>query len=397
MTRRASYQKGHVFKRGKKGQQAYVARWRERVLRSDNSLGWVHRSVVLGSVGEIGSKTEARRLLETRLRSMNLGRRCPQSTMSFEQFVGTVWKPSELLIGEHTHRLYDSLLRTHLFPVFGQERLCDIQRVDLALFFGEKRRQGVSPSHINGMRAVLSKVLSAATEWGYLESNPVRGLRIGPRTPVRDREVPTEGQVRILVAALKEPCRTLVALAALTGLRIGELLGLEWKHIDFLREELSVEQALKEGGKIGKVKTESSKARIPLSPDACQFFEQYRMSCRDPKLDSLVFQTGKGTPLNPSNLRNRDLGPMCQKLGLPHFTWHCFRHTAGTLLTDEAESMKTVQSLLRHSDIGQTSRYAHPGRSSQRRAVRKLGSRLQLFPTVPKSEEGSREGKQLTN
>jgi integrase len=201
----------------------------------------------------------------------------------------------------------------------------------------------------------------------------------------------------MLVGALKEPCRTLVALAALTGLRIGELLGLEWKHIDFLREELSVEQALKEGGKIGKLKTESSKARIPLSPEACQFFEQYRMSCRDPKLDSLVFQTGKGTPLNPSNLRNRDLGPMCQKLGLPHFTWHCFRHTAGTLLTDEAESMKTVQSLLRHSDIGQTSRYAHPVLSSQRRAVRKLGSRLQLFPTVPKSKEPGSEGKELTN
>ena len=189
----------------------------------------------------------------------------------------------------------------------------------------------------------------------------------------------------------------MVALAALTGLRIGELLGLEWKHIDFLREELSVEQALKEGGKIGKLKTESSKARIPLSPEACQFFAQYRMGYRDPKLDSLVFQTGKGTPLNPSNLRNRDLGPMCQKLGLPHFTWHCFRHTAGTLLTDEAESMKTVQSLLRHSDIGQTSRYAHPVLSSQRRAVRKLGSRLQLFPTVPKSKEPGSESKELTN
>ncbi len=137
MVRRASYQKGHIFKRGKKGQQVWVARWRERVLQTDNSLGHVHKSVVLGLVSRIGSKSKAESLLESRLRSINQGRQHPQSTMSFEQFVGTVWKPSELLIGEHTHRLYDSLLRTHLFPVFGQDRLCDIQRVDLALFFGE--------------------------------------------------------------------------------------------------------------------------------------------------------------------------------------------------------------------------------------------------------------------
>ena len=397
MARRNSYQRGSLFTRGKKGQRVWVGRWRVKVIRSDNSPGYKHKSVVLGFVSEIGTESKAQARLDSLLRSVNQGRNHPQSTASFVQFVENVWKPSELPIGEHTHRVYDSLLRTHIFPVFGHKQLCDIERVDLALFFGEKRRQGISPSHVNGMRAVLSNVLSAAAEWGYLESNPVRGMRLGPRTPVRKLEVPTEAQVRNLVAALDEPCRTLVAIAALTGLRIGELLGLEWKHIDFLREELSVEQALKENGKIGKVKTESSKARIPLSPEACQFFEQYRTTCRDTKPDSMVFQTGRGTLLKAGNLRNRDLGPMCQKLGLPHFTWHCFRHTAGTLLTDEAESMKTVQSLLRHSDIGQTSRYAHPVLSSQRRAVRKLGSRLQLFPTVPKSEDGSGEGKQLTN
>ena len=108
--------------------------------------------------------------------------------------------------------------------------------------------------------------------------------------------------------------------------------------------------------------------------------------------NDLVFGTSTGTPLKQKNLYNRVLAPACDRIKQPRVSWHSFRHTHATLLTEVGESIKTAQALLGHSDLGTTlNTYAHVIPDSQRRAVERVSK--VLFSNVLESEENAQSGK----
>jgi integrase len=105
-----------------------------------------------------------------------------------------------------------------------------------------------------------------------------------------------------------------------------------------------------------------------------------------------VFGTASGTPLNQKNLYNRVLAPACDRIKQPRVSWHSFRHTHATLLTEVGESIKTAQSLLGHSDIGTTlNTYSHVIPDSQRRAVERVAG--VLFSDVLELDDSANNGK----
>jgi integrase len=183
-------------------------------------------------------------------------------------------------------------------------------------------------------------------------------------------------EVRRLLEKLEDPCRAVVAVAVLTGLRIGEILALRWKRVDMLNGTLEVAETYS-SGEFGPPKTRSSRRVIPMSATLIAIFEKLRPSgCES---EGLVFTTWKGTPLNAKNLYNRQLAPACDAIELPRVSWHSFRHTHATLLHETGESLKTAQSLLGHSDLETTlAVYTHVIPDSQRRAVERVAGVLDL-------------------
>ena len=95
------------------------------------------------------------------------------------------------------------------------------------------------------MRTEISKVMQAAVDWNLLEQNPARGIRIGDRAPKTERLYLNPKEVGRLLASLSEPCRTLVLVAVLTGMRIGEILALRWKALDLDRGVIQVRDSLR--------------------------------------------------------------------------------------------------------------------------------------------------------
>jgi integrase len=210
-------------------------------------------------------------------------------------------------------------------------------------------------------------------EWGYLNANPARGLIVGDRNPTKESVFFLPGQVRMIACALSEPCRTIVLLLALTGLRIGELLALRWKHLDFSAAASRVRETVYEG-RFGSPKTRSSRRDVPMSQSVRELLLRTRGNAGP---EDLVFRGRTGTPVNPKNLANRTLRPACQKLNLPMVGWHSFRHTHATLLTEVGESIKTTQAILGHSDLETTLNiYSHPIPESQRRAMERVAEIL---------------------
>jgi integrase len=90
-----------------------------------------------------------------------------------------------------------------------------------------------------------------------------------------------------------------------------------------------------------------------------------------------VFSTWKGTPLSPKNLRNRVLEPTRKQLDLPPISWHSFRYTHATWLSEAGVSPRVAQAILGHSDVSMTLNvYTQIVPDSQRQAVEKVASVL---------------------
>jgi integrase len=253
------------------------------------------------------------------------------------------------------------------------------------------RQKGHASGTLRGVRATFSTVLQTAVERGYVERNVAHGIRIRSTGVRIERCFYSPAQVQQLLPELSESCRTVVQVAVSTGLRIGKILALRWKRIDLFRGTLEVAETFSDS-QFGSPKARSSHRVIPISSALQNVFISYRPVAIEFMSDRLVFSTRRGTPLSSKNLYNRELAPACDRIKQPRVSWHSFRHTHATVLTELGESIKTTQSLLGHSDLGTTlNTYSHVIPASQRRAVERVSE--VLFSSVLKLGENVEEGK----
>ena len=134
-------------------------------------------------------------------------------------------------------------------------RIRDITKAEVYRFLGQKRMQGLSGSSVHGIRTALGKVRHRR-RLNYLEQNPARGIRLGDRAPFQERAYLMPERLSPLLNSLPEPCRRLVVITVLTGLRIGELLALRWKHVDLIHDAIHVRETVYEG-RFGTPKTKA--------------------------------------------------------------------------------------------------------------------------------------------
>jgi integrase len=397
---RRRYQTGSILVRGTK-RKVYVLRYYEPVLLPSGSVGRKRKAIVLGSVAEIGTKRQAMAIAEGQLRQVNSGQHRPQSIMTFDQFVRERWIPAAMpMLDSENLQLsivaqtgsgdrpgsvetYGSKLRTHLIPAFGARRLSEITRWDVQNFLADKLRQKYSGAHVHAMRTTLSKVMQAAVEWGFINDNPSRGCRVVRQTLAKQRVFLDAQQVQRLCDHLQEPCRSVVFVAVLTGMRIGEILALRWGRVDLLKNVISVEESF--SGRFGPPKTKSSRRTVPISAALRSVLMAQHSRCKNTGEHDLVFATCKGTPLSDKNLRNRALEPARKALALPRISWHTFRYTHATWLSEAQVPARIAQSILGHSDVSMTLNvYTQVVPESQRMALEKIGAILD--PNGPKSE-----------
>jgi integrase len=242
--------------------------------------------------------------------------------------------------------------------------------MDVQRFITDKiAREGFAWQTAAHLRNLMSGILQRAIERGYLEVNPARGVKLPPMQRRRKTVVLTCEQLAMLLRSLQEPVRTLAITAAMTGLRIGEVLALRWNNVDLEKNVIRVREAVY-AGHFSTPKTKSSIRDVPLGPALRQSLLNYRNGEHG---DALVFASKNGKPLEAKNALRRILKPTCARLDLPPITWHSFRHTHATLLSNLGESIKTAQAQLGHARLSTTAEiYAHVVPASQRAAVAKL-------------------------
>ena len=380
---RRRYQEGCLFTRGVVGRKVWVARWREDILLPDGTLGRMMRSQVLGPVCRIPSRREARQLMYSLLRPTNHGTRKPHSTMMFGDFAQR-WEEAVLpTYRVSTRNFYRDILRRHLVPRFAQHRLCDIHTPDLQVFLNQKAER-YAPSVLYHIRATMSRACASAREWGYLDHNPASGVRLPHKHFTKPKVTLRPAQVGTILNTLEEPHRTMVFLIAVTGMRVSELLALQWPDLDLERRLIHIRRTFYRGN-FGLPKTPTSERVIPISDGLVVALQQHRRNVRRSAL-ALVFPNADGKPYEAANLLRRLLHPALAKCGLPKTGWRVFRRSVATTLSEMREPVRTTQQVLGHSSPHTTlAFYTQSVEESERNAIAKL-ERI-LFPNVPKFEE----------
>lgn len=258
----------------------------------------------------------------------------------------------------------------------------------------------VKPATIRYIRAVLSAALAHAVREELLYRNVASSVRLP--SPARSGYQPfTGGEARkYLYAAAFHRHGSLFELAIRTGMRRGELLGLQWSDIDLDRGHLTVCRTLartKAGLVFQPPKTEASARRI-LLPRACiiafrrhrQRQHQDRKAAGDTWKDTdLVFANSTGGPLDPVYVY-RAHETICYLAEVRYIRFHDLRHTCATLLLEQGVELVTIKELLGHAKLQVTADiYAHVRPRIKRGAIEAMGHALD--PTANEDDGGEQD------
>jgi integrase len=261
--------------------------------------------------------------------------------------------------------------------------------LDVQTFISQKQRQRYAPKTIVHLRNLLGKIFSVAVSWGWMNGNPTTGVELPPREKRREARVLPLGEIARLSQAFGEPVRTIFLLGLLTGLRIGEILGIRVGDVDLTGRLLYVRRDVYRGHVQDVPKTKHSERGIPLAAILVAAIQQW-LEIR-PGGSDWLFPSKAGTPHHDRNLLRREVWPVGDRLDVPRFGWHSLRHTFSTYGGNSGMATPVLQSILGHASAETTMIYTHPLVEAQREAVEKL-ARV-LFPNVPTlaSEQSGRK------
>lgn len=302
--------------------------------------------------------------LELALKKPKSGPRQAQTVAEYldqwmERIQGTVAESTY-----HTYMCHVRRLQTYLEDV-SMHNLTSGQLQDALM---ELLQEEISRRTIRGMYGTLKTALRQAVAWGVLDKDPSEGLR-SPRVPRQEKKVLSAEELqRLLLAARQYKHYPVIRLLAVTGMRLGEALGLQWNDIDWKKGTVTVQRSVNTRDRKVKpdTKTAGSRRTLPLDAETLevlrQLYEQEKKSkVRSLQRNTLVFHADDdpSRPLRAGAVW-RTLTRALAAAGLPHLRVHDLRHTAGSLLVAAGVPLPTVAEFLGHSSPATTAAvYAH--------------------------------------
>jgi integrase len=228
-----------------------------------------------------------------------------------------------------TYERYEQNFRIHIEPVLGHIRVKDLRRSQIQDIYDAKAKD-LSPRTVNYIQVTLHAALDAAVLAGKARQNVSHLAHTPKQRRPKPRFWAADEAMTFLDAARNDRYYPLYVLAATTGMRKGELLGLHWPEVDLGRGRITIVQSLvwpkKSPPVLEELKTWESRRSVglvDLAVDALSWLDS----------DSgLVFRNQKGTFLNPSNIVNRSFKPLIARTGLSPIAFKDLRHTAASLL-----------------------------------------------------------------
>jgi integrase len=263
-----------------------------------------------------------------------------------------------------TYRCYGNCVRNHIKPALGQVRIDQLGPRDLQMLMDLKLSEGLSAKSVIHIHQVVRSALNQAMRWGLLARN-VATLVVPPRNnpPTLQPFNPADAK-RFLLSIREHRFRALFIVSLALGLRQGEVLGLQWRDIDFERNTLTVrhqQQRLEGTLQLVEPKTAKSRRTLAMPPLVVDALREHRSRQLDERSTAAaawtdsgrVFTSKTGAPLDRSGVISAFHKALADA-GLPRMRFHDLRHSCATLLLVQGVSPRVVMDVLGHTEIWMT-------------------------------------------
>jgi len=311
-----------------------------------------------------GSRRDAERELTKLLREVDTGTATANGSTTLSRYLEETWLPHiDTRVRPTTLRRYTSLVRVQISPRIGRVRLAKLRPVHIQSVIDGMLAECAAPASVLQAHRVLSSALSQAVRWQLLSVNPCAAVR-PPRADRRPLRVPTTDETRTIVRAASDTYEVPVLLCATTGMRRGEVLGLQWSAVDLDAGKLHVERTLqKVRGEVRFVtpKTDRSRRSISLPPSVVEQLRRHRKEQAERRLLAgpawsdldLVVDRGDGKHLDPDTLSHA-YSRIAAVAGVPTARLHDLRHAFASTLLVAGVHPKVVSEALGHSSVAFT-------------------------------------------
>jgi integrase len=256
-----------------------------------------------------------------------------------------------------TRAAYSSLLRLWIKPRWENIRLDRIEPLEVEHWL---KSLGLAPKTKANIRSLMHLLYQCSRRWKVVEANPIELVRQSAKRLKTPRRLTVE-EFQKVVDELKYPYRTMVILAGCLGLRVGEILGLQWEDVDLLNGRLHIRRDVYQYV-VDEVKTSTSEGSLPLAPEVINELTRWRSQASFTQPTDFVFASERRTKKHPhaggprgdGAILEHHIKPAARRTGIGEIGWHTFRHTNASVMDQEGIRMKVAQELLRHADIQTT-------------------------------------------
>ena len=299
--------------------------------------------------------------------------------LTVKQYGERVFMPAKTVTcSENTRSSFQSMLDHHVYPALGSEKMPEVTSAQISALLLDFQTDHAHASCVK-LYTILSLLFKMAYMGDMINRNPMDKVeRPKPRKDeIKATEVEsyTVDELRHILSCLDaEPLkwRALMHLMIDTGIRRGEVCGLQWKNVDFAENTITVAQTLnytKDKGIYLDTPKNGKHRTVDVAPPVMDLLKEVRAEQAKSCLSAFVFtQDGSNAPMHPQS-PERYMQNFSKRYGVEHLHPHKLRHSFASVAITSGADVASISEILGHSDKAVTLRvYAHADKESRKRA-----------------------------
>jgi integrase len=347
---RTRYQYGSLeTKERKKGKEVWEFRYYEPDARGLRQ----RRAVMVGTREEYSTESAARKspVVQAILLRLNAEQPSAVGAANFGAVIAR-YEQEEMPERYSTSAAYQSYIKNQIRPRWADTPMSAVKPMAVEDWL---RNLTLAPKTKSHVRSLMHTIFQCAERWELIDKNPIKLVRVkGGTKRLKTPRVLAPEQFHSLLPLIREPYRTMVLIAGCLGLRVSEIVGLQWGDFDFPGFTLLIQRSVVHG-RVGDVKTEYSRDSVPLDVAVIEALMLHRQRSVSTPEGWLFANPVTGRPYHQEEIQKKHI----RKAGIAAGTgrdigWHTFRHSYRSWLDETGAPLTVQKELMRHASIQTT-------------------------------------------